>query len=148
VLAGVLALLETQVAGFGILGVGAIISLLVGGILLFYQFGDVSPTAPRVAVSKWVLIGTAGVLALVMVYAVRVILQSRKTAPGGPAGPAPGAEGTVTSDLAPRGVVQIGSETWSAISADGGVIRTGETVRVTGVDGLTVKVARQASAKG
>ena len=143
VLAAVLVLLETQVAGFGVLGVGAIISFVVGGLLLFYQFGDVSPTAPQVRVSKWVLAGTAVLLGLTIVYAVRVILQSRKAAPGGPEEPILGAKGMVTTQLAPRGVVQIGSETWSAVSEDGGAIGIGEAVRVTGVDGLTLTVSRQ-----
>jgi membrane-bound ClpP family serine protease len=145
-----LVLLETQVAGFGVLGVGAIISFVVGGLLLFYQFGDVSPTAPPVpvAVSLWVLVGTAGALSLAMVYAVRVILQSRKAAPGGPEEPILGANGMVTTQLAPRGVVQIGSETWSAVSEDGGAIGIGEAVRVTGVDGLTLTVSRQGEGRG
>jgi membrane-bound serine protease (ClpP class) len=148
VLAGVLAVLETQVSGFGVLGVGAIISFLVGGVLLFYQFGDASPTLPRVAVSRWVLVGMAVTLALVMLYAVREILQSRKAAPAGPAEPVVGARGVVTTELAPRGVVQLGSETWSAVSQDGGAIGVGEHVRVTGIDGLTLTVSREGKTQG
>jgi membrane-bound ClpP family serine protease len=54
----------------------------------------------------------------------------------------------VTTQLAPRGVVQIGSETWSAVSEDGGAIGIGEAVRVTGVDGLTLTVSRQGEGRG
>lgn len=149
VLAGVLVALETQVAGFGILGVGAIISFLVGGLLLFYQFGDVSPTLPRVdvGVSKLVLAGTAAALGLALLYALRVILQSWKATPGGPAEPMLGAKGTVTTELAPRGVVQVGSETWSAVSEDGGAIGIGEAVRVTRIEDLTLTVSRQVEAQ-
>ena len=39
ILAVGLAVLETQVAGWGILAIGAIISFLVGGLILFTQFG-------------------------------------------------------------------------------------------------------------
>ncbi len=147
VLAGVLALLETQVAGFGVLGVGAIISFMAGGLLLFSQFGDVSPTLPRVAVSKWVLAGTAVVLGAAMLYTVRVILQSRGGGPESPAGLLVGSAGTVTTALAPRGVVQLGSETWTAVSEDGTVIAEGAPVRVARVDGLVLTVARREDRK-
>jgi len=142
----VLALLETQVSGFGILGIGSIVSLIVGGLLLFSNFGGggISPTAPQVAVSKWVIVGMAGILALMMLYVVRVIFQSRKPSLGGPQEPVLGAKGVVTTELSPRGVVQIGNETWSAVSGDGTTIRMGENVRVIGIEGLTLTVSRQA----
>ena len=66
VLASVLIVLEVVVAGFGILGVGAIVSLIVGGLLLFTQFGDSSPTMPSIGVSRWMLSGTGGVAALTL----------------------------------------------------------------------------------
>ncbi|MSQ07161.1 MAG: nodulation protein NfeD [Dehalococcoidia bacterium] len=149
VLAGVLLLLETQVSGFGVLGVGAIISFVAGGLLLFTQFGGVSPTLPsyRVEVSRWLLGGTAVVLGATMLYAVRVILQSKKAMPGGPDDPVMGGRGTVTTALAPRGVVQMGSETWTAVSDDGSVITEGESVQVTKIDGLVLTVIRAGDSK-
>ena len=68
ILAVLLAVLETQVSGFGILGAGSIVCFVVGGLLLFNQFGDVSPTLPKVSVSRWVLAGSAGVLAAGLAY--------------------------------------------------------------------------------
>ena len=99
----VLAILETQVAGFGILGVGAIICFIVGGLLLFTQFGGGSPTLPPVSVSRWLVGGIAGALALTLLYVVGVICQSRKEGrrPSKPS--LEGMTGTVTDELSPPG---------------------------------------------
>ena len=136
----VLAALEVTVAGFGILGVGAVVSFVIGGLILF---GGSSPTMPSAPVSRWLLGSIAGALALTLLYVARVIYQSRR------AGKEPlrpslvGMSGTVTGELIPRGVVQVGNEAWTAVSEDGNVIGVGEAVKVTKVDGLIVTVSRQ-----
>jgi len=142
ILAVLLAVLETQVSGFGILGAGSIVSFLVGGLLLFNQFGDVSPTLPEVSVNRWLLAGTAGGLAVVLIFVAREIYSSRRR--GRDAGHASliGLAATVTRELAPRGVVRLENETWTADSQDGNVIDIGESVTVVGVDGLVLTVTR------
>ena len=59
-LALILAALEILVSGFGFLGIAAIVSLLIGGFLLFAQFGAPSPTLPPVSVNRWLLVGVGG----------------------------------------------------------------------------------------
>ncbi|MCH7713205.1 MAG: nodulation protein NfeD [Chloroflexi bacterium] len=142
ILAVLLAVLETQVSGFGILGAGSIVSVLVGGLLLFNQFGDVSPTLPEVSVSRWLLAGTAGVLAAGLIFVGWEIYTSRRRGrePSHPS--LVGQEATVTRELAPRGVVRLENETWTADSRDGNVIPAGESVTVVAVDGLILTVAR------
>lgn len=143
-LAIVLVVLETQVAGFGILGVGAIISFIVGGLILFSQFGDASPTLPSVSVNWWLLGGMAATFAFALLFVLRTIYESRKAIPETTGGsPLVGSEGTVTSDLAPRGLVRLGSETWTAVSEDGTVISVGEPVKVTGINGVILTVSRR-----
>ena len=56
-LAIILAAAEVVVAGFGILGIASGVSLVIGGLLLFAQFGDASPTLPNVAVNRWLVVG-------------------------------------------------------------------------------------------
>ena len=53
-----------------------------------------------------------------------------------------GRVGVVTSDLAPRGTVQLTSELWSAVANDDEVIKAGEKVKVVGLDGLTLRVSK------
>ena len=142
ILAVVLAVLETQVAGFGILGVGSIVSLVLGGLLLFTQFGDVSPTLPKVGVSRWLLAGTAGAFGLGVLYVAREVYSSRRRGRE-PIRPALlGLHGVVTGALDPTGVVRVGSETWTAVSEDGTVIDVDEPVTVTQVNGLILTVSR------
>ena len=145
-LAIVLAVLEIQVAGFGILGAGAIVAFIVGGLIMFTQFGGASPTLPPVSVSRWLLGGTGAVLGGVMGYVVLVAYQSRKAGRQADQPSLLGEVGTVTAELAPRGIVQVGNETWTAASEYGNVIAVGEPVRVTKVDGLILTVSRQEDA--
>ncbi len=143
ILATVLTVLEIVVAGFGILGVGAVVSLIVGGLILFTQFGDASPTMPTIEVSRWLLSGTGGVVALALAYVVGLAYQSRKQGPPEKALALAGMQGTVTGELTPRGVVLVGNETWTAISEDDSVISIGEPVEVRSVNGLVLTVFRQ-----
>ena len=143
ILASVLTVLEIVVAGFGILGVGAIVSLIVGGLILFTQFGDASPTMPTIEVSRWLISGTGGVVALTLAYVVGLAYQSRRQGPQEKALTLAGMQGTVTGELTPRGIVLVGNETWTAISEDDSVISIGEPVEVRSVDGLILTVFRQ-----
>ena len=143
ILASVLTVLEIVVAGFGILGVGAVVSLIVGGLILFTQFGDVSPTMPTIEVSRWLLSGTGGVVALALMYVVRSAYQSRREGPPEKASTLTGMQGTVTGELKPKGIVLVGNETWTAISEDDSVISIGEPVEVRSVDGLVLTVFRR-----
>ena len=146
ILAVVLAVVETQVTGFGVLGVGAMVSLVLGGLLLFNQFGDVSPTVPEVSVSRWLLAGSASVLGAGVGYVAWEIYLSRRRTRRSERPSMIGQGGRVTGEMAPRGVVQVGSESWTADSQDGNVINVGEWVTVVGVDGLILTVARPANA--
>jgi len=145
ILAVLLVVLETQVAGFGMLGVGAMISLVLGGLLLFTQFGDVSPTLPKIGVSRWVLLGAAGALAMGVYYVAREVYSSRRQGRE-PSRPSPvGSAGVVTGAVDPTGVVRIGGETWTAVSEDGTVIDVGEPVTVMRIDGLILTISRKES---
>jgi membrane-bound serine protease (ClpP class) len=143
VLAVVLIVLEVAVSGFGILGVGAMVSLMVGGVLLFNQFGDTSPTLPSIYVNRWLLASLGGVVGAAMIYVVRAAYQSRKEGPSAKVSDLIGMLGRVTGELAPTGIVLVGNKTWTAISEDASVIATGEQVQVRSVAGLILTVSPQ-----
>ena len=144
-LAVVLIVLEVAVSGFGILGVGAAVSLMVGGLLLFNQFGDASPTLPSITVNRWLLYGSGGVIGVAVAYVARSAYQSRNEGPPEKLESMIGMRGTVTAELAPRGIVLVGNETWTAVSDDARVIATGEAVEVISVYGLTLTVTPHAN---
>ena len=156
VLAVVLAALEIFVSGFGALGIGAVASLIIGGILLFGSFGGgaIPANFPDISVNPWILVGVGGALTLGAAYlayeAIASRVGNRKAAVAGggtadsdgrsSAGRLVGQTGVVTSDLRPRGVVDLGNETWSGVGADGAYIPVGRRVRVVAVDGLLLTV--------
>lgn len=155
-LAIVLAALEIFVSGFGALGIGAAVSLVVGGLLLFGDFGGgrISPPSfPTVSVNRWVLVGVGGALLSVAGYLAYEVIMSRigrrrgvrqgegsssdgRSSPGDLVGQT----GVVTSALRPRGVVALADETWSSVSNDGLTIPAGHCVRVVAVNGLLLTV--------
>ena len=140
-LAVVLIVLEIAVSGFGILGVGAIVSLIVGGFLLFNQFGDISPYQPFFNVNRWLLYGSSGVVGVAMTYVGLSSYQLRREVSPEKSRSLIGMQATVTAELSPRGIVLVGNETWTAISDDGRVITTGEAVEVQSEDGLILTVS-------
>ena len=137
----VLIVLEIAVSGFGILGVGATVSLIVGGFLLFNQFGDISPYQPFFNVNRWLLYGSSGVVGVAMTYVGLSAYQLRREGSPEKSHRLIGMQATVTTELSPRGIVLVGNETWTAISDDGRVITTGEAVEVQSEDGLILTVS-------
>ena len=144
-LAGVLLVAEIYVSGFGILGIGAIVSFIFGGLLLFSSFGSPSPTLPSVEVSRWLLGSIAGAFTLFGFWFFRTIVQARRAAQRGlepPPSPLIGALGIVTTDLAPRGTVHVQDEVWTAVTEDDNLIKIGERVKVVKAEGTILTVAR------
>ncbi|NLE75802.1 MAG: nodulation protein NfeD [Chloroflexi bacterium] len=139
--------LDIKVAGFA-LSVAGVISFVLGSLLLFSPFGTpTAPALPRVYVSPWLVGGMTtllvGFLGLVITAGVRA--HRRRSLMG--AHLLPGKVGTAVSALAPHGVVQVQSETWSATALDGPV-DAGDAVEVVGSDGLRLQVRRHTEKRG
>jgi membrane-bound serine protease (ClpP class) len=136
----VLLIAEIKIVSHGILAIGGIVSMALGSLMLF--------DAPEVGfrVSWWVIgptvAATAGLFLFVVAAGVRAL--------GRP--PSTGAEGlvgrtaTVRERLGPEGQVMVSGELWRAV-AEGEPLEPGAQVRIVGVDGLTLRVAK-AEAKG
>ena len=141
-LAGALVVAEIFVSGFGVLGIGAIVSFVLGGLLLFSGSG--SPTAPSTGVSLWLLGSIAGAFTLFGFWFFRTVAQSRRAArETEPAlSPLIGALGVATTDLAPGGMVRVDERMWTAVTEDDIVIKAGEKVRVLKLEGVILTVAR------
>lgn len=126
---------EIKIASHGVLTIGGIVAMVLGSFMLY--------EAPEVGfrVSWTVILPTVGAMAGLVVWAVsagvRAMLRRPVTGPEGMIGRL----AVARSALGPEGQVQVDGEIWRAI-AEGGAIPAGEKVRVTAVDGLTLKVSR------
>ena len=137
VLALVLLIAEVFVAGFGFLGIGGIVALILGGLLLI---GDASVDAEKVSI--WALVVSAGLIGA-LVFGVGTLVAVDRRRPKwsfqGPRGIV-GREGVAHNTLAPGGTVFVEAELWSARSAEGVEISEGSSVKVVGMEGLTAIV--------
>ena len=135
-LAFVLIAVEILVAGFGIFGIGGIVSLCLGGLLL------VSDTPGGAGdVSIWLLIIVAAVIAAVVAVLWLVMVRDRAKARNLPTRleGMVGRTAFVHHAIDPEGTVKVAAELWSA-RAPGGPIAQGVQVRVMALDGLTMIV--------
>ena len=154
-LAFVLFIVEIQVVGFGVLGIGAIVSFLLGSFLLISGFFGDSVWHPTVDVN---LIPIVIFLILVCVASGFYLYTLTKSAkikyPQQSFDPKTGEnletreglhhlvgrKGHAVTPLNPTGVVKIDSETWSACSNSKKSIVKGTVVTVFSVDGAVLNV--------
>ena len=137
VLALVLFAAEIFVVGFGVLGIGGIISLLLGGLILF---SDTSVDAQGVSIWTLAVIGSiAGSLLLILGLMIAVDRRQPAWTPAGVGSNLIGLLGTTHTVVTGSGTVQLDAELWSARTASHRIPRS-TPVRVVEMDGLMVVV--------
>jgi membrane-bound serine protease (ClpP class) len=134
----VLLIAEIKVVSHGILAIGGVVAMLLGSLMLY----DV-PETGGIRLSWLVIIPTVGTTAGLVFFAVTMGIRAlyRPSVTGSSA--MVGRVGVTRSALGPEGQVLVDGELWRAVSEDGRV-EAGEPVRITAIDGLTLKVARSA----
>jgi membrane-bound serine protease (ClpP class) len=133
--------LELYTEGVGVLGAGGVAAFVAGSLLLYSPSDPASPALPDVRVSGW-LVGAMALAVGAFLFGVgRALLRTRRAAIATGPEALVGRTGLATSDLGPAGTVSVDSEAWSAVS-ERGLIRHGERVRVLGVEGVRLRVAR------
>jgi membrane-bound serine protease (ClpP class) len=125
--------LELQVPGPGIFTAGAIISLVLGGLLLF------DPGIPGARVSVWTIAPVAALLLLFLITIVPATQRVRRMPRVPDSARLLGRGGVVTEALDPDGVVLVASESWTATSQSGPIPKDAR-VRVAGINGLKLIV--------
>ena len=123
---------EAVVPSFGVLGIGGIISLVIGSIIL------IDTDVPGFMVSRPLIgalalvssLGLMGIIGIALKARLRPVVSGREQLIG--------ASGTALTDIYHEGEVFVHSERWSAVSDS--PLHKGQTVEVTGIDGLTLKV--------
>ena len=129
---------EIKIASHGVLTIGGVVSMVLGSFMLY--------EAPEAGfrVSWTVILPTVGASAGLVVWAVSAGVRAMMRPPTTGAAGMIGQHAVVRATLDPEGQVQLDGELWRAVAEDTPV-PAGETVRVTGVDGLTLRVSRAAN---
>jgi membrane-bound serine protease (ClpP class) len=123
---------EAKVQGFGILGVGGIISLVIGAMIL------VDAPDPAIRVQPEIALAVAIPMAVAMYVILHLALKSRQQkVVTGELGLV-GEVGVAETEINPEGRIFIHGEWWKAVSSSR--IPPRQRVRVTGVEGLTLRV--------
>jgi membrane-bound serine protease (ClpP class) len=128
----VLFIAEIKVVSHGVLTAGGLTSMVLGSLML------IDAPVPYMRISLWAILGTAGATALFFLFVVgagvRALRAKTVTGMEGLIGEI----GIVRTPLTPRGQVFLRGELWSAEGE--AEVEAGETVRVMGIDGLTLRV--------
>ena len=129
----VLLVLEIKLPSFGVLGLGGVLSVVVGSLMLP---GDV----PGVALRPDVVLPAALAMSAILVFLGRLALRSQRQPAATGARAMIGGRGRALASFTPDRPAQVAifGEIWTATSAT--PIAAGETVRVVAVDGLTLRV--------
>ena len=138
----VLFILDVKAPTHGALTAAGIASFIIGALVLFNSPG--TPQFQRVSIPLVVVVGilTGAAFGVLVGFGIRAlrapVLSGRESLIG--------RTGTATSALEPTGQVQLGSELWTAETAEGSrKIRKGDRVEVVEVMGLRLKVRRKDS---
>jgi membrane-bound serine protease (ClpP class) len=128
---------EIFTSGFGVLGIGGAISLVIGAIML--------PVEPLMATDwyRTFIITVGGVtlgLVLIMVVVIQRIIKSRRKPTGGSEYFNPPEKGVTVSELNPEGRIKARGEHWRARSIDDSTIPAGKEVKVVKAETLMLWV--------
>jgi len=130
----VLLVLEVKVASFGLLGAGGVLSLFLGSLML------VDSPLPALQIGMRVILPTVFTTAAVLVFLVRLAVRAQRLKPVTGEEGMLGETGRALTPIGPgaTGRVQTRGEIWTAIASE--PISAGDVVRVTGLDGLLLRV--------
>jgi len=134
-LAFVLFALEAYIAGFGALGIGGVVSLILGGLIL------TSSSNPDFQVNRWLIVGMSVVIGAFFLTAVGALIRTRRAPAYMGQQSLVGRLAVARSPLSPEGIVFLEGARWRATAEDPPVA-VGERVRVTAVQGLRLTVRK------
>ncbi len=133
-LAFILFVIDLKAQTGGALSIGGIVAFILGAAMLF--------NTSYYAIPWGAIIGTAIALGLFIVFALRAVVNTQRSAPFSAGNTAlTGQRGAARSDLDPEGMVYLQGSRWEATAEDG-PIEDGETVEVTRREGHHLWVRR------
>jgi membrane-bound serine protease (ClpP class) len=126
---------EAFVPSFGVLGIGGVIAFVAGSVLLL------DTEVPGFGVSPWLIGSVALVSAVFFLTVVTLALKARRRRVVSGEEELIGASGVALEAFKHEGRIRIHSEDWNARTH--APLKSGQPVRVTGRDGLTLLVEPQ-----
>lgn len=123
---------ELFAPSFGALGIGGVVSFVIGSVILF----DTEGSELRVAIP--LIIAVSAVTAGFFLIAIKMVFSAHRKPVVSGAEQMLGGIGEVMEDFDTRGRIRIHGETWWSISKT--PLKKGNQVKVTDIDGLTLKV--------
>ncbi|MCB2148502.1 MAG: nodulation protein NfeD [Deltaproteobacteria bacterium] len=133
-------IMEMKIASYGLLSVAGIICLLLGSVMLFDRAGG------QMGLAWTVMVPTLSLVGGFFVVVAGLVFRSRTRQPMTGESGLIGETGVVKTPLTPTGRIQVHGELWFARCRT--PLATGQRVRVTAVDGLTLEVEPEVSATG
>jgi membrane-bound serine protease (ClpP class) len=140
VLAVGLLVAELNTPATGVLGTGALVAFLLGGLLLFRPLRTPSPVLPDLGVNAWLLGGITVLMAAFVLLIVGQVARVRTAPLLTGAEQFTGQLATVFEVLAPSGRVHFDGQLWFAVVRPPQIVPVGQKVRITGSEGLTLWV--------
>jgi membrane-bound serine protease (ClpP class) len=131
---------EIKVVSHGVLTLGGITSMILGSLML------IDAPTPYMRISLWAILGTAGSTALFFLFVVGAGVKALRARTVTGTEGLIGEVGVVRTRLAPRGQIFLRGEIWTAEAE--GEVEPGESVRVVGIVGLTLRVVPVQRATG
>ncbi len=133
----ILFILEIKIVSHGILSIGGVVALLLGSMMLIDQESFLEAMNISIELIILIVALSAAFFLFAVTYGIRAHRRKVSTGDEGIVGE----EGVAISNLKPTGEVQVHGEIWSAES-DGGEIKKGDAVTITGIEKLKLKVKR------
>jgi membrane-bound serine protease (ClpP class) len=131
----ILFILELKIISHGLLGLGGVVSLVLGSIMLIRP-----NSALEFARISWsVIITTSVVTALFFLFIIGMALKGQRAKPVTGVEGMIGALGETLARLEPTGMVRVHGELWKAESTSGS-IQQGQKIRVTAIKNLKLYV--------
>jgi membrane-bound serine protease (ClpP class) len=124
--------LEAKFTSHGALTIAGIASLTIGALLL------IDSPIPQMRVHIWTALSVSIPLGLITAFLMSIALKARRNKRASGPEAMVGEIGTAQTALVPQGKVSVHGEIWNAVAST--EIPVGQSVRVTAVDGLTVRV--------
>lgn len=119
---------------FGILTAGGIISFAIGSLILFKG-------GPLFSVKPWLIVIILVVITALLVFVIQRVVSAHRAQASTGSEDLKGKLVKVRTPLSPSGTVFLEGEIWKAV-LDEGTAEPGETVTITGSEGLTLNVSK------